>query len=764
MTRHDWRLAPAAIASWAAAWLGTSGWFPDTAVLAGLTAFAAGLAVWLWVLRQHWLAVAVLILMLTAILTGWRCAARHDSPLTDLIQRPMVASIEVRVMTEPQRRPPVVWARAELQRAMGREVTVMARQPVVLLASGDVADELLDVEPGATYIVVARARAAEPTASEAAVLSVQQIDRRVTPPNLLDQAINSLRQGLRDAMTLSPPEHAALVPSLVVGDTTAVDEAMTQQFKVTGLAHLMAVSGSNLVLVLGAWLALLRRVGVRGWAIRVGAVLAVAGFVALCGQEPSVVRAAAMGLVALAATGMGQAARSLRGLFVAVLTLMWIDPWLSRSVGFALSAAACAGIVVLGPRLIASLKQWAPRWIAEALAVPLAAQLATQPIITSMSGQISLVAVLANVAAGPFVGPTTILGLAAALTFWAPPISLCLGWLAGWMAQPIIWVAQAGAAMPTPAIDWPVGVIGTALATVAAAGTSVALPILLRRRVVAVTILVAVIALSVTRVGPLGWPGHWQAMVCDVGQGDATLIRAGESAALLVDAAPDAMPVMRCLDDAGVNQVPLLVLTHFHADHTGGAEEVIGKYRPQLVLTREGLLPGWLLQAAQKVGSEVRAARPGEVISIGAATWTTVSVGDPGADMSEDSESSAENNASVIGVATSDQLRLLLAGDAEPAGQSAALRGAARLGLALSVHVLKLPHHGSSRQDERFFAASAATLAVASAGAGNDYGHPAQSALDLAREHGMSIARTDTEGAIAVELATDGLRVLRRGT
>lgn len=666
-------------------------------------------------------------------------------------------------MTEPQRRQPVAWARAELLRAMGREVAVMAREPVVLLASGNTADELLSLDPGATYAVVARARPAEPTVPDAAVLSVQQIGQQITRPGPGEQAINSLRRGLREAMAHSSPEQAALVPSLVVGDTAAVDEAMTQRFKITGLAHLMAVSGSNLVLVLGAWLALLRGIGVRGWFIRMGAVVAVAGFVALCGQEPSVVRAAAMGLVALAATGMGRGARSLRGLCVAVLGLMWIDPWLSRSVGFALSAAACTGIVVLGPRLIIALTAWAPRWVAEALAVPLAAQLATQPIITSLSGQVSLVAVLANVAAGPFVGPTTILGLAAALTFWFPPISVCLGLTAGWMAQPIIWIAQSGAAMPTPAIAWPAGAVGTVLVTAAAAGAGAALPSLLRRRGVALIILAGLIALSATRVGPLGWPGRWQAMSCDVGQGDATLIRAGESTALLVDAAPDAVPVMTCLDDAGVRHVPLLVLTHFHADHTGGARDVISKYRPRLVLTREGVPPGWLRQAAQTAGSEVRAARPGEVITVGVATWTTISVGDPGAGLAEESESSAENDASVIGVAASGELRLLLAGDAEPAGQSAALRSATRLGLSLSAHVLKLPHHGSSRQDERFFAASGATLAVASSGAGNDYGHPSPAALDLARNHGMMIARTDTEGSIALELAADGLRVLRRG-
>ena len=128
-------------------------------------------------------------------------------------------------------------------------------------------------------------------------------------------------------------------------------------------------------------------------------------------------------------------------------------------------------------------------------------------------------------------------------------------------------------------------------------------------------------------------------------------------------------------------------------------------------------------------------------------------------------DGSAENDASIVGVAESFGVRVLLAGDAEPAGQARALRAAATLGLDLGVDVLKLPHHGSARQEPRLFAASGAVLAVASAGADNDYGHPARAALDLAAANAMAIARTDTQGTIAVSAHGDALtvRTSRRG-
>ena len=140
--------------------------------------------------------------------------------------------------------------------------------------------------------------------------------------------------------------------------------------------------------------------------------LGVVGFVLLARTEPSVVRAAAMGSVGLIGMGHHGRRRGTRALGAAVLLLLLFDPWLALSLGFALSALATAGILWLAPGWRDRLLRWLPRWVAEAVAVPLAAQIACTPLVAAISGQVSLVAVVANLLAAPAVGPATVLGLA----------------------------------------------------------------------------------------------------------------------------------------------------------------------------------------------------------------------------------------------------------------------------------------------------------------------------------------------------------------
>ncbi|MEO7588046.1 MAG: ComEC/Rec2 family competence protein, partial [Arachnia sp.] len=476
------------------------------------------------------------------------------------------------------------------------------------------------------------------------------------------------------------------------------------------------------------------------------------------------VRAAAMGLVAVSATGAGRGRRSVRNLALAVLCLMLVDPWLSRTWGFALSVAACSGIALWSPGWVEAMSAWAPRWFAEALAIPLAAQLATQPLIVALSGQVSVVGVLANALAGPFVGPATVLGLAAMCTAVVPVVSLPLGWLAGWCVQPILWVAQLGASLPSAAWTWPATDVGVVLSGVGSVVAGSLVVLALRRRATTAALLVVLLVASLVRPVAWGWPGPWQAVFCDVGQGDAAVLRASASTAVLVDTGPEPGPVLACLDSLGIRRIPLLVLTHFHADHIGGAKEVIRRFRPDVVIVSPFDSPTpaaeAIRQEAERVGAAVSTAEPGLSVTVGDVVWTTVSAldMDKAVDGGE-GRSQAENDSSVVAVVEVAGLRLLMPGDAEPLGQRRALSEATRHGISLRAHVLKFPHHGSARQEPDFFAVTGASLAVASAGQDNDYGHPAKAALELALRDGMAVARTDLDGAIAVSLADGQLTV-----
>lgn len=771
---HDLRLLPLAAAAWAGAWLGTGGFRPEAPVLFGIFASLGIAAVLAARSHRHWTFLFVAVLAATTLLSGARELQLHDSLPARLAADGVSAQVRVRLvgdvrLVEQGPRPPLLVANARLLRLEATGTAVETSQQVVIFAADDVGEALTRVAPGSVVDLRGTLTPADPDSPEAVVVRARQMVGVVEGPGPVDALVNRLRAGLRRAAaTHSPPGQAALVPSLVVGDTSAITEDMTTDFKATSLSHLLAVSGANLTLMLTVVLALARLVGVRGWAVRGIAVACVVLFVLVCRSEPSVVRAAAMGLVSLSAIGLGRGRRSMRHLGLAVLCLMLLDPWLARSWGFALSVAACCGIALLAPAWARSMA-WLPRPLAEALTIPLAAQLATQPLITALSGQVSVVGVLANMAAGPFVGPATTLGLAATCLIWFPPAAAAVAWLAGWCVQPILWVADLGSRLPAASLAWPADVLGVALCVVACALVALLAGELLRTPLGVGAMVVVMVLGSLVRPHPLGWPGPWSVVFCDVGQGDATVLRAAAGSAVVVDTGPEPNSVRFCLESLGVTAVPLLVLTHYHADHVGGAAELLQRYRPELVLVSPLASPepqvATVSSAAARVGARVVAAEPGQTFRVGDVSWTTIGAHEPGrVDSDTMGESGDENDSSVAGVAEVAGLRVLLPGDLEPDGQRRTMSDAARLGLSLKAHVLKLPHHGSSRQHEEFFAATGAALAVASAGRENDYGHPSDGALDLAARSGMVVARTDEDGAIAVAVEDGELSVRITGT
>lgn len=723
--------------------------------------------------RRTWAAVGILVLLCVGVTAGLREHQLHTSLPAQWAAEARMADAVVELVGDPRlvdsgNRPALLVANARLLELATADGRLATRQPVVIFASSEVAQELLAVAPGTTFSLRAALATADAASPDALVLRARHLTGEVSPPRGLDRLVNSLRAGLRDSASHSRPDQAALVPSLVVGDTSGIRNELSEQFRVTSLSHLLAVSGANLTLLLVVVLAVARSVGLRGWSVRVLAVFCVLLFVLVCRNEPSVVRAAAMGLVSLSAMGIGRGRRSLRHLALAVLCLMLIDPWLARTWGFALSVAACAGLTLVAPTWTRALTRWLPRWVAEALTIPLAAQLATQPLITALNGQVSAVGVFANMLAAPFVGPATVLGLAAMCLVWLQPLAIVTAWLAGWCVQPILWVAAFGSSLPAAAWAWPADVLGIVLCVVGCLAVGLLIGPLLERPLGLVGLCVVLIVASMIRPSPLGWPGPWQAVFCDVGQGDATVLRAGEGVAVLVDTGPDAAGVLGCLASLGIREVPVLVLTHFHSDHVGGAQAVMDRFEPELVVVSPLASPAVAAElvrnSAGRIGARVVEGVPGQRFSVGDVAWTTVGAHRPRVVRSGGlGESGDENDSSVVGLADVSGLRVLLPGDVEPAGQRRALAAAAAAGLTMEAHVLKLPHHGSARQEDEFFRATGAVLAIASSGRDNDYGHPAVAALDLALQEGMAVARTDLDGHVAVAWSQGELLVRRAG-
>jgi competence protein ComEC len=753
-------MAPLAVAAWGAAWVGTWGG------LAGVAAAEAGVMVGLAVaaLRRSTLLLAVALV--TAVTAGAGMVdlyrIRHG-PVAMLATHRAVVSADLEIRADPHPiagtgvRPDAAVIKAAIVRIEGRGGAWLVRAPVLLVVSGPQLGQWFEVPVGSRLAVDGRLDRPDRGSDMAAVMRARGSPVVVEAPSAGLRLVDRVRDGLREAVADRRQEPRALVPALVLGDTSGLEAELAQDFQSTGLTHLTAVSGANLTLLLAFLLAVARSVGVRGWWLRTVGLAGVVIFVALCRTEPSVLRAAAMGLVALAALGSGSRTAGVRNLAVASMILLLVDPFLSRSIGFALSVLASAGIVWWARSWTVIMSRWLPVIIAESIAVPLAAQLATTPVLVAISDRVSVAGLVANALAGPFVGPATVLGFAAAgASLVSGALAAVFGFGAAWSAQVIIWIATVGSQLP--GAEWRLSVTPLTLAWVGVCtlllGLSMAY-VLSRPWLSLLLAAVMIICLGGAPLQP-GWPPRdWVMVACDVGQGDGLAVRTGRGSAIVVDSGPTPAAMRDCLDRLGIRRVPLLIITHFHADHVAGLSGVLqGRRIGQLWLSPlapRGPLTAMVSHQAAHEGIPMNAPLPSTRASVGEAELQVLGPVDHMA--VDQDESSKQNDSSLVIMVKVRGLRLLLTGDVEPPGQQAILA----TGADLRADVLKIPHHGSAQQDPGFFAATRARLAIASAGVDNDYGHPAPRTVQLARSAGMTLLRTDQDGSVAVRLDRERL-------
>ncbi len=639
-----------------------------------------------------------------------------------------------------------VMVRVEVHRVEGRGAAWRLATPVLVI--GD--ERWRDLRLGDTLRASGRLSAAD-GADLAALLGARGPPEVVAGPDAWWSGADAVRRALRASVAGRPAEQRALVPALVDGDDGGLDPGLADDFRATGLTHLLAVSGTNLTLLVGFLLVLARWLGVRGrWLYAVGA-CGIAGFVLLARTEPSVLRAAVMGAVGLLALGSNGRQRGSRALGVALVALLLVDPGLATSVGFALSVLATGGILLLAPPWRDALARWLPRWLAEAVAVPAAAQLACTPLVAAISGQVSLVAVAANLVVAPVVGPATVLGLSGGLLglLWAP-LGRLAGTPAAWCVAWIVVVARRGAALPSAAVGWGTGALPLALLTLGCLVLALVAPHVLRRRATGLACCGVLVLAVLVRLPTPGWPPEgWLLVACDVGQGDALVLHAGPHAGVVVDAGPDPAAVDACLRRLDVTSVPLVVLTHFHADHVDGLPGVLAGRRVGAIETTRLRDPpeGVRLvdEVARRAGLAPSPAAYGATRTVGAVTlqvlWPL-----PDSPTAGPGDGSTANGASVVLLAEVRGVRLLLTGDVEPDGQAELARELP----GLHVDVLKVPHHGSRYQDLDFLLSLRARVALVSVGADNDYGHPSADTLAPLVATGARVLRTDLDGDLVV--------------
>jgi competence protein ComEC len=750
-----------AVALGAGAWAGAV----LVLVLPGRLALACVLGAVVWVLLgaiRRWWSAAWLgplgALVAVAGVAALQQVVVATSPVTALAADRAVATLRLDLTSDTRlvagQHGDLQVVRARVTRVEGRGSAWALDVPVVVMADADWPRHPL----GTTLDTAARLVPAD--GDVAALVRPVGEPRVLAEPDVWWDAAAAVRRSVRAAVADRDADARELVPALVVGDDGGLDPDLADDFRTTGLTHLLAVSGTNLTLVVGFLLVLGRWVGVRGRWLHVLAGVGIVGFVVTARAEPSVVRAAAMGTVALVGMGGNGRARGTRTLGVAVLLLLLVWPRLAVTAGFALSVLATAGILLLAPGWRDALMRWTPRWVAEAVSVPLAAQVACTPVVAALSGQVSLVAVAANLLAAPAVAPATVLGLAGGLLglVWGPAAEVVAA-PAAWSASWIIAVARWGAGIPTASITWGTGPLALAVLVSLCLAMVVLAPRVLRHPVTSLACTGLLVAVMLVRPPSPGWPPvGWVLAMCDVGQGDGLVLRTGARSAVVVDAGPDPVAIDACLDRLQVTAVPLLVLTHFHADHVDG---IAGVLEGRQVGDVEGTSLLDPVGGVREVGSAWgRAPAPpayGVTRTVGDVTLQEVWPR-PGASLDGSGES-APNNASVVLLAQVRGLRVLLTGDVEPSAQSALRRDLA----GLQVDVLKVPHHGSRHQDLEWLTGLGAGVALVSVGEDNDYGHPAPDVVAALTAAGAQVWRTDLSGDVAVVVRDGGAGVVARG-
>lgn len=700
------------------------------------------------------LALVLVGLALTgAGLGGGRTALMDSGPLAGLAADGGEAEITATVVTDARATEFGAWSLVRVASVGGRPIRDRA---LVRLPGVDGAPQ---VGERVAFRATARPLAAEGFEGHirrlhaGVALTPSSAVRATSPAGQAWRTTNHVRVRVRLAAHwgLAEPQ-AALLTGLVTGDVTGQTAEQQEQFADSGLTHLVAVSGSNVALVLAGVLGVCAALGIGARGRRLTGIAAVCWFVLLVRAEPSVLRAALMAVLVLLAGLRGRGSHPLHVLAMAALLLLLADPFLSGQLGFALSVGATAGVLVLAPAVAARLP--GPRAVRVLVGATLGAQLGVAPVLLALPEGVGLWSLPANLIAVPAAAVAAIVGVAAALL---AQVSTLAGGLVALLARPalwtVLWAAETFAAGPR--------VTAGHLATPAAA--LLLLAVLARRRaprVAMAALMLTVVATATPHLRTAGPVAVVTLTSLDVGQGDALLVEApaglGRAGArMLIDGGPDPGAALAAIRARGVRGLDAVALTHAHADHAGGLPAVLAALPVgALLVGPQPLEPDTAPPVAETYAIAVRRGIPVVPVAAGAAFplgGASVEVLSPPADGSLGSE--PNDNSLVLRVEGSGGTALLT-GDAEVAAQERLLRDAGQL----RADVLKVPHHGGDTNAPGFLRAVGPSAAILSVGADNEYGHPDSDVLaDLA---GVALYRTDLHGAVRVELHAGGPTVV----
>lgn len=571
-------------------------------------------------------------------------------------------------------------------------------------------------------------------------------------PGFIESTIGQIRGSFLDSLDGVSADSKGLVAGLAVGERTLLSEETSENMRRVALTHLVAVSGANCAIVLASVYFGLGLLRVPRRMRFIAALASLVIYVLVVGFEPSVLRAGFMAATVILAMWLGRGVAPLRALALSMLVLLTFDPWLATDFAFALSVFSTLGILVLAPAIYQRLTM-VPKPLAVGLAVSFSAQLYCIPVMLMLQPELPILGVLANILAEPMVAPVTVLGITAVfLSPFVPAVSSLLSFIASLGTWWIALVANRLGSLSQATLPWPNDFIGLSLAVLMA--LAITLSVLSRRHRIlglsttSILVLGSVFGYAENQIRVQQFASESPEVVnCDVGQGDALLIRS-QGQTMLIDVGRDAALISNCLRNNDVSKIDLLVLSHYDYDHVGGIDGLENVEIDKVLVsgfndTRDAvsMVDSFLAKGLATVTTGYR----GMTGDFGSGFWEVLS---PTANAAGAQNA---NDASVVILLSLPSMQILALGDIGESAQESILNQGiiGRIDQTKPL-VLKVSHHGSADQSIAFHQYLAPEVSIISVGE-NSYGHPDSRLISQLRSLGSKVLRTDQSGMIGIQ-------------